>query len=397
MLKVPQQQYIRFLREVEGCSIQEIADRLQVNWRTAKKYADRDDWNEPVRKRTSRYPVLGPFLEIIDSWLEEDERLPRKQRHTAVRIYHRLRNEYGFTGGKRTVSEYVSKRKKAMVTEKAEHFERLEHPGGEAQADFGTVYVVKSGELVERKVLTLSFPYSNAAFVFPVPKENTECFLEALRRLFEQMGGVPRKIWFDNLSAAVVSIRQDGQRVCTEAFQRFCAHYRFEPLFCNPYSGHEKGHVENKVGYGRRNWCVPPPVIDTPEQLEAFLAEAARMDMQRPHYVKKQTIAELWEQEKLKLLVLPDRPLEIFRLETCRLNKYGELTFDAATFPLPQCRAMQLVLVKVKWDVLEVLTADGTYTPIATLPRPYTEKTIPVDWKAVFEGYQKRPRAVRHS
>ncbi|WNC12295.1 MULTISPECIES: IS21 family transposase [Brevibacillus] len=397
MLKVPQQQYIRFLREVEGCSIQEIAERVQVNWRTAKKYADRDDWNEPVCKRKGRHPVLGPYLEIIDTWLEDDERLPRKQRHTAVRMFQRLRDEYGFPGGQRTVSEYVSKRKKAMAAERAEHFERLEHPGGEAQADFGTVYVVKSGELVERKVLTLSFPYSNAAFVFPVPKENTECFLEALGRLFQQMGGVPRKIWFDNLSAAVVSIQQGGKRECTEAFRRFCAHYRFEPLFCNPYSGHEKGHVENKVGYGRRNWCVPPPVIDTPEQLETYLAEAARADMQRPHYVKKQTIAELWEQEKCKLLTLPTTPLEIFRLETCHLNKYAELSFDAALFPLPQCRAMQPVLVKVKWDVLEVLTADGTYTPIVTLPRPYTEKVISVDWKAVLKRYEKRPRAVMYS
>lgn len=123
MLKVPQQQYIRFLREVEGCSIQEIAERVQVNWRTAKKYADRDDWNEPVCKRKGRHPVLGPYLEIIDTWLEDDERLPRKQRHTAVRMFQRLRDEYGFPGGQRTVSEYVSKRKKAMASERAEHFE----------------------------------------------------------------------------------------------------------------------------------------------------------------------------------------------------------------------------------------------------------------------------------
>jgi hypothetical protein len=77
---VPQQQYIRFLREVEGCSIQEIAERVQVNWRTAKKYADRDDWNEPVCKRKGRHPVLGPYIEIIDTWLEEDERLPIKSK-----------------------------------------------------------------------------------------------------------------------------------------------------------------------------------------------------------------------------------------------------------------------------------------------------------------------------
>ena len=397
MLKVPQQQYIRYLREIDGCGIQEIAERVGVNWRTAKKYADRDDWNSPVERRKGSHPVLGPFLEAVDTWIEEDERMPRKQRHTARHIFHRLQNEYGFKGGERTVSDYVSKRRKQMALERAERFERLEHPGGEAQADFGTVYIVKSGELVERKVLTVSFPYSNAAFAFPVPKENTECFLEALKRVFEQMGGVPKKIWFDNLSAAVVSVLADGDRTLTEAFARFSAHYRFEPLFCNPRSGNEKGNVENKVGYGRRNWCVPPPVIETPEEFEAHLAEAAKADMQRPHYTKQAHIVELWEREQQKLLHLPTVPFEVFRIENARLNKYSELQFESTQFPLPQCKALLPVLLKVKWDEIEVLSADGTYQALATLPRPYTEKAMPMDWRAIFAGYRKRPRSVMYS
>lgn len=397
MLKVPQQQYIRYLRETEGCSIQEIADRVDVSWRTAKKYADRDDWNTVVAKRSGHHPVLGPYLEIVDTWLLEDVRLPRKQRHTARHLFHRLQKEHGFTGGERTVSEYVAKRKVALRLERADSYERLEHPGGEAQADFGTVYIVQHGEMVERKVLTLSFPYSNAAFVFPVPKENTECFLEALKRLFEQAGGVPGKIWFDNLSAAVVSLQADGRRTLTDAFVRFCAHYRFEPQFCNPGSGNEKGHVENKVGYGRRNWCVPPPVAETAEQLEAYLAQAAAADMARMHYAKAETIADLWAREQEMLRTLPIVPFEVFRLETGRLNKYSELSFDGARLPLPQCPALTPVLLKVKWDTLEVLAADGTYTLLATLPRPYTEKAMPLDWPAIFAGYRKRPRAVLYS
>lgn len=109
MLKMPQQQYIRFLREVEGCTIQEIADRVGVHWRTAKKYADQDDWNVSMSKRKSRSPVMGPYMEIVDAWLEEDRLLPRKQRHTGVRIYQRLRDEYQFQGGQRTVLAYVKR------------------------------------------------------------------------------------------------------------------------------------------------------------------------------------------------------------------------------------------------------------------------------------------------
>jgi transposase len=79
--------------------------------------------------------------------------------------------------------------------------------------------------------------------VLPAPAENQECFLEGLKRLFEQIGGVPERIWFDNLSAAVIRVENNGDREVTEAFRRFSAHYRFEAVFCNPASGHEKGHV----------------------------------------------------------------------------------------------------------------------------------------------------------
>ncbi|GEO28159.1 IS21 family transposase [Alicyclobacillus acidoterrestris] len=397
MLKVPQQQYIKFLYENEDYSISEIAKVMGVNWRTAKKYATKDNWNEPMYRRKRRHPVLGPYLDIIDTWLTEEQALPRKQRYTAKRIFDRLCDEYGFEGGRRTVEEYVAKRRKELKLERAESYEHLEHPGGEAQVDFGTAYVGQPGKLVERKVLTMSFPFSNAAFVFPVRKENTECFLEAMKRIFERIGGVPKKIWFDNLSAAVISIDRDGKRTFTDQFLRFAAHYRFNPEFCNANSGHEKGHVENKVGYGRRNWLVPPPVCDTDTELETYLAQMAESDMDRPHYAKKERIADLWEAERKKLLTMPAVPFEVYRLEPARLNKYRELRFETTTYPLPQCRALETVLLKVKWDEIEVLSNDGEYRHLATLPRPYTEKEIPIEWPAVFDGYRRKPRAVMYS
>jgi transposase len=397
MLKVPQQQYIKFLYENEDYSISEIARNMGINWRTAKKYATRNDWNEPLQRRKKRYPVLGPYLDIIDTWLTEEQALPRKQRYTAKRIFDRLCDEYGFEGGRRTVEEYVAKRRKELKLERAKSYERLEHPGGEAQVDFGTAYVGQPGKLVERKVLIMSFPFSNVAFAFPVRKENTECFLEAMKHIFERIGGVPKRIWFDNLSAAVVSIDRDGKRTFTDQFLRFTAHYRFNPEFCNPYSGHEKGNVENKVGYSRRNWLVPPPVCNTDAELETYLNHAAQADMNRLHYAKKERIADLWEAERKKLLTLPTVPFEVFRLETAILNKYRELRFETTTYPLPQCRALETVLMKVKWDEIEVLSNDGQYRHLATLPRPYTEKAIPIEWWAVFDGYRRKPRSVMYS
>lgn len=397
MLKVPQQEYIKFLYERQEYSISEIAAFMGVNWRTAQKYATKNDWNERIPKRKKQHPVLGPYLDIIDTWLTEEQALPRKQRYTSKRIFDRLCDEYGFHGGRRTVEEYVAKRRKELKLERAESYERLEHPGAEAQVDFGTSYIGQSGKLVERKVLMMSFPFSNGSSAFPVPKENTECFLEGMKRIFERIGGVPRKIWFDNLSAAVVSIGRDGKRTFTDQFLRFSAHYRFHPEFCNPYSGNEKGNVENKVGYSRRNWLVPPPAFETDTELEEYLAKAAEADMDRLHYAKKERIVDLWEQERRQLLALPTVPFEVYRLEPARLNKYRELRFDSTTYPLPQCQALETVLLKVKWDEVEILSSDGEYRHLGALPRPYTEKAIPIKWTAVFDGYRRKPRAVMYS
>ncbi|TRM13212.1 transposase [Lentibacillus cibarius] len=132
--------------------------------------------------------------------------------------------------------------------------------GGEAQIDFGTTDIIYEEAWLQVKYLVMSFPYSNAAFLVVFPREDLTCFLEGLKLLFKQAGGVPRKLWFDNLSAAVVKIKEHGKRKLTEMFQRFQLHYRFEAVFCNPRSGHEKGNVENKVGTSRRNWFIPIPV-----------------------------------------------------------------------------------------------------------------------------------------
>lgn len=396
MLKVPQQQYIRFLREVEGCSINEIAGRARVHWRTAQKYADRADWNEPMTKRNRKSPVMEPFMEIIDTWLEEDRLLPRKQRHTGVRIFQRLRDEHQFTGGQRTVLAYVQKRKGEMELERAKTYERLEHPPGEAQVDFTTIEVSEGHQLLTYKLLVMSFPHSNAAFVYPTPAENQECFLEAMKQCFEQMGGVPQRIWFDNLSAAVVHIEKQGDRQLTEGFQRFCAHYRFEAVFCNPYSGHEKGHVENKCGYSKRNWAVPIPLYENHDQLAAYFAEQAMQDRQRQHYAQNRRIDDLWEDDRRKLLVLPEHGFEAFRLAAAVVNKYGEIRIEDTLVPLMGMAAPgNEMLIQIYWDRLIVLNSQ--YQQIREVPRPYTGRNADILWSRVFSGWQRKPRSVTHS
>ena len=397
MLAVPIQYHIRNKRELERCSIQEIATTMNVDWRTAKKYADRTDWSEQVVSQRRKPSILSPFHELIDSWMEEDERLPRKQRRSSVRIFNLLRDTHDYHGKYRTVAAYIERKR---LIERIEHIkgsERLVHQPCEAQVDFGTVHVIEGGELVERKQLTISFPYSNAAYGCPMPSENAECFLEALGRMFQWCGGVPKSIWFDNLSAAVVAVQKRGERQLTEVFQKFVSHYRFQAIFCNPASGNEKGHVEGKVGYTRRNWCSPPPTVDSLEQLESFLKREAEADMNRPHYEKGMSISTLFNEEREQFLALPSAPFLAERHEKTRLNGYRELQFDKYSLPLPQAKPRQKVQLRIRWNEIDVCADDGDWTLIATIPRPYTKKMHPIDWHAVFSGFKKRPRVIGHS
>ncbi len=395
MLKMPQQQYIKFLREVEGLNINEISEAVHIDWRTAKKYADRDDWNIRINKNSRIAPVMDSFKEIVDTWLIEDQILPRKQRHTAIQIFKRLLDEHQFKGSYRTICDYVRRKKNDMDLEKAKTYQRLEHLGGEAQVDFCTIKVSKESNLVDYKLLVMSFPYSNATFVHPVPTENQECFLEGLKILFIKAGGVPTRIWFDNLSAAVAGIEKNGERKLRDLFVRFECHYRFESIFCNPNSGNEKGNVENKCGYGRRNWCVPIPILESQEKLAEELDSLAQKDMDRPHYAKGTAIEDLWTEEKDKLNKLPDNDFQVFRLDSAQVNKYGEVTIDKMSIKVFNSRPGNEVLLRLWWDRLEVL--DQHYKVLTSIPRPYTGKVYDIPWVDVFKGFQRKPRSVRHS
>ena len=393
---MPVQEYIKYSYESEEASIRKIAKRTGVSWRTAAKYARRDDWHEPIPgARAKRRPVMDPVAETVDTWLLEDRLLPRKDRRNAAAIYRELRDAHGFKGGERTVREYIQRRRGELFKGDSSAYVELEHPIGEAQADFGTVRCVRDGKIIEIKSLVLSFPWSNAGFAVPMPSENTECFLEGLKLLFEQAGGVPRRLVLDNMSAAVASIGEGEERVLTEAFMRFQLHHRFEADFCGPARGNEKGNVENKVGYTRRQWLCPIHPLNSFEELGKLLAAEAVKDMDRVHYKADRKISDLWEEERSALLPLPNVPFEAMRLDSAVLNNYAQFRFEKATYAVPQGKPRQKVLLSVYWDRIEVRNREGEL--LTTLPRHYMLKEQPIDWAALFEIYSRRPRAAVHS
>ena len=395
MLAMAEIHYIKHLREKEGKSIQSIAENLSINWRTAKKYADGEDFNRsvPTRRHRSR-PVIGPYQSVIDSWLLEDQKLPQKQRHTAKRIYDRLVESHGFKGVERTVRHYVSRRR-GELGERKETYIQLAHPKGEAQADFGRFSAFHCGCLTEFQYLVVSFPYSNAGFVQVTPGENSECLLEGLKWIFSHIGSVPKKIRFDNLTAAVTKVLGGGDRVVTETFERFCLHYGFTASFCNVGRGNEKGHVENKVGYSRRNWLVPIPTISDIESFNRELFDKAFTDHKRLHYQNGEPIQHLFDAEREAFGQLPTVGFEVCRLTTAVVDKYCRVKLDDHYYHGIDADAGSRLRLKVSWNTVTVLGADNE--PMAQYQRLYHTHQTAVNWQYQFRALWHKPRAVRDS
>jgi len=309
MTTMDQIHHIRQLYYEHDKNISEIANETGYNWKTVKKYVDKTDFNQPAPKQesTRQYcPKLEPYKPIIDKWLEEDKRAPRKQRHTAKRVYTRLKKEQkGFNCSYRLVADYVSAKKKELRLVKSTGYLPLEHRPGETQADFGAAEFYERGEKREGKYLVLSFPYSNTGFSQLNYGENMECLLEGLDAIFRHINGVPTEIWFDNASTIVTNIIKGGGRELTERFIRFREHYGFKAVFMNPASGWEKGNCENKVGYVRRNLLVPVPKFHSLSEYNAKLLSECDTDTDRDHYRQNSTISELFIEDKKQLIPLP--------------------------------------------------------------------------------------------
>ena len=210
--------------------------------------------------------------------MDEDHRVPRKQRHTAKRIYERLRDEYGFDGGYTVVKDYVREHRRRT----REMFVPLSHPPGHAQCDFGEALVVIGG--VEQKVhcFVLDLPHSDGYFVKAYPAETTGAFLDGHVSTFAFLGGVPQSIIYDNTRLAVARILGGGKRQRTRAFTELQSHYLFEDRFGRPGKGNDKGKVEGLVGYARRNLLVPIPSFESFDALNVYLERCCleRMDAQ---------------------------------------------------------------------------------------------------------------------
>lgn len=398
MLAMPEINHIKKLRNIKSLSINEISKRTGFCWETVKKYADEDQLPKEKSLRKKGMMYEEKWGEIVSDWLMEDYALKKKLRRNNNNLFKQLK-KLGFKGSYRTTCNFIADWKDKMLDESEgikEEYERLAHPPAEAQIDFGITEVVQEGKIKDIHCLVMSFPYSNAGFVTPLPAENQECFLEGIKILFEQAGYVPRKLRLDNLSAAVVKARGGQQEtVFTDAFLRFSSHYGFESQACNPRKGNEKGHVENKVGYTRYNFFTPSPVVQDLTHLGEILWEYCLEDHQRNHYKKGDIILDLMNAEKKYGLALPETEYPVFKEKMVIANKYGEVIIDGVAIHVPNSYHYNKLYLITYWDHYKVVSSNGEL--LSKGHRPYMNKTREIPWQSILKNWIRKPRSIVYS
>jgi transposase len=262
-----------------------------------------------VRQRPAEKPKLGPMIPVIEAILEADRTTPVKQRHTAKRIFERLRDEHGFTGGYTVVKDYV----RIERARSRETFVPLAHPPGHAQVDFGEAVGVIGGVRQKIHFFCMDLPQSDACFVKAYPAETTEAFLDGHVSAFEFFGGVPLSILYDNLKIAVAKICGDGKRERTRAFTELVSHYLFKDRFGRPGKGNDKGKVEGLVKYARANFMTPIPIAPSYEALNGMLSERCLARQSDRAGRRAETIGERLAADTAVIRTLPATALVRYR------------------------------------------------------------------------------------
>ncbi len=357
---------------VEGMSVREASRVFGVHRDTVRKMLANATPQGYTRQGPARKPKLEPFTEVIDAILEADRRVHRKQRHTAKRIFERLRDEHGFDGQYTIVKDYVREHRGRV----GEMFVPLSHGPGHAQCDFGEALAVIAG--VEQKIhyFVLGLPHSDGCFVKAYPGETTEAFLDGHVSAFAFLGGVPQSILYDNTKLAVAKILGRGRRKRTRAFTELQSHYLFEDRFGRPGQGNDKGNVEGTVGYARRNFLVPVPRAEDFAALNAHLEGRCldRMDaVLRGH---AETIGQRMERDLEALAPLPAGSYEACDQQASRVSSLSLVRYRTNDYSVPVAYGHREVLVKGYVD--EVVISCGAEI-IARHPRSYEQEDFIFD------------------
>ena len=375
---------------VEGVSKRQVMEEEGIHWETLKKILTHSQPPGYRMKQERPQPKIGPYLGRIKQILQEDKHVHKKQRHTAKRIFERLRDEDGYTGRYTQVKKAVHGLKQRL----SEVFVPLIHRPGEAQVDFGHALVKLNGVLVKRPYFVMALLYSDAYFVQMFERESTEFVWEGHIRAFEYFGGVPWRISYDNAKTLVTKIIGVHQRLLNKAFQQLESHYLFDHHFCTVRRGNEKGVVEGIVKYSRSNFMVPVPQVSDMEEWNRQLVVKCQEDLQRKLRGKNATKAQLLLEDKAHFRPLPAASFDACLKQSTTATSLSLVRFDTNDYSVPCEYAHYPVVVKGYMDRVEIFHKDKL---IARHDRFWGKEGVtfnPVHYLAVLEG---KPGALDHA
>jgi transposase len=304
----------------------------------------------PRRAPRREAPLLGPAKPFIEAVLEADRQAPRKQRHTAHRIWERIRSELGIEVAESTVRKYVGRRKRELFGPIEVMVPQVKDPGAEAEVDFFQAAVIMAGIQVVLWFFQMRACYSGRVFVRAVARSTQQAFLECMVLGLEHFGGVFAEIRMDNHKGAVARVLRGRTREESDRFIALRSHYLFESKFCRlgEEGAHEKGGVEGGLGHFRRNHLVPLPSCQDLLDLNRQLLVACDRDDQRVTVGKPTGKLELWSQEQPLLRPLPDErfPTVVY-VDQVRVDDKARARVKAASYSVPARLAGRLVRAEV--------------------------------------------------
>jgi transposase len=374
----------------EEVGLRHASRDYHLNFRTIAKIVHQTQ-PTPYRQPQSRpRPVLGPFLDKIHQILRDDCSAPAKQRHTARRIFERLRDEHGYTGCSSIVRDAVATFRQSQT----EAFVPLIHRPGEAQCDYGQATFILAGQRFQAAFFVLTLPYCGARFAAAYPRECTETFHAGHVAAFNFFGGVPTRISYDNSKIAVAKHTGPHDREVTAEFCRLQSHFLFGAHFCRVRQAQEKGHVENGVGYVRRNFLVPVPNVPTWQELNSRLEQDCIRDRQRPVAGQSEPIESLLGADRAAFLALPAEPFEPRRLEVVAINSLSLGRFDCNDYSVPTRYAYQTLTATGTPDLVRFL---HRATVVAEHRRCWGKRQTLFDPLHYLALLERKPGALDHA
>ncbi|MDT7722678.1 MAG: hypothetical protein QOE94_3689 [Mycobacterium sp.] len=348
---------IRRDRRCEQLSIRELAERHGVH-RRAVRQALASAVPPPRKIYPPRpRPAIDPWVGVIDGWLLEDQNAPRKQRHTARRIWQRLVAEHRATLSEVTVSRYVARRRIELgLVMREVSIPQTHLIGAEAEVDFGEFYAFIDGESLKCWMFVMRLSHSGKAFHIAFGTQAQEAFLEGHVLAFEHFGGVPAQVRYDNLKPAVVRVLKGRDRTESERFTALRSHYGFDSFFCRPgiEGAHEKGGVEGEIGRFRRRHLVPVPRVASLGALNDLIATGDQLDDDRVITGRPVTIGDAFATEATALVALPGEAFDPARLLQARVDNRARVSVRQCFYSVPARYAGRRLAVRLAARTVEI-------------------------------------------